>query len=42
MTKAGRGLALIRQEMARLGLPPPEFASDAQHFQVTLRSRRAP
>ena len=39
MTTVGRGLALIRQEMARLGSPPPEFASDGQHFRVTLPSR---
>jgi predicted HTH transcriptional regulator len=39
MTTVGRGLALIRQEMAGLGSPPPEFASDGQHFRVTLPSR---
>ena len=39
MTTVGRGLALIRQEMARLGSPSPEFASDAQSFRVTLPSR---
>ena len=39
MTTVGRGLALIRQEMARLGSPEPEFLSDGQHFRVTLRSR---
>lgn len=41
MTTVGRGLALIRQEMATLGAPPPEFASDGQHFRVTLPSRHA-
>lgn len=39
MTTVGRGLALIRQEMARLGSPPPEFDSDDQSFRVTLPSR---
>jgi ATP-dependent DNA helicase RecG len=39
MTTVGRGLVLIRQEMAELGSPPPEFLSDGQHFQVTLPSR---
>jgi ATP-dependent DNA helicase RecG len=39
MTTVGRGLALIRQEMAGLGALPPEFASDGQHFRVTLPSR---
>ena len=39
MTTVGRGLALIRQEMASLGSPLPEFASDGQHFLVTLPSR---
>jgi len=39
MTTVGRGLVLIRQEMARLGSPPPEFASDWQLFRVTLLSR---
>lgn len=39
MTTVGRGLALIRQEMARLESPPPEFDSDDQHFRVTLPSR---
>jgi ATP-dependent DNA helicase RecG len=39
MTTVGRGLLLIRQEMARLGSPLPEFSSDAQHFRVTLPSR---
>ena len=39
MTTVGRGLALIRQEMARLGSQPPEFASEPQHFRVTLPSR---
>jgi predicted HTH transcriptional regulator len=41
MTTVGRGLALIRQEMAGLGSPPPEFASDGQQFRVTLPSRHA-
>ena len=39
MTTVGRGLALIRQEMAGLGSPPPEFASEGQQFRVTLPSR---
>jgi ATP-dependent DNA helicase RecG len=39
MAEAGRGLALIRDEMARLGFPAPEFAADAHSFRVTLRSR---
>jgi predicted HTH transcriptional regulator len=39
MTTVGRGLVLIRQEMAALGSPPPEFHSDSQHFRVTLPSR---
>ena len=39
MTTVGRGLALIRLEMASLGSPLPEFASDGQHFLVTLPSR---
>lgn len=39
MTTVGRGLVLIRQEMAVLGSPPPEFHSDSQHFRVTLPSR---
>jgi predicted HTH transcriptional regulator len=39
MTTVGRGLALIRQAMAELGSPPPEFTSDTQHFRVTLPSR---
>ncbi len=39
MTTVGRGLVLIRQEMAKLGSPEPEFASDGQHFRVTLPSR---
>jgi ATP-dependent DNA helicase RecG len=39
MTTVGRGLALIRQAMAELGSPAPEFASDDQHFRVTLPSR---
>ncbi len=39
MTTVGRGLALIRQEMAGLGSPPPEFLSDELHFRVTLPSR---
>lgn len=41
MTTVGRGLALIRQEMAVLGSPPPEFVSDGQYFRVTLLSRHA-
>jgi predicted HTH transcriptional regulator len=39
MTTVGRGLLLIRQQMAQLGAPPPEFVSDAQYFRVTLPSR---
>lgn len=39
MTTVGRGLVLIRQEMAKLGSPEPQFASDGQHFRVTLPSR---
>lgn len=39
MTTVGRGLVLIRQEMAGLGSLPPEFASDGLHFRVTLPSR---
>lgn len=39
MTTVGRGLVLIRQEMAALGSPQPEFQSDSQHFRVTLPSR---
>ncbi len=39
MTTVGRGLVLIRQELAALGSPEPEFASDEQHFRVTLPSR---
>lgn len=39
MTTVGRGLALIRQEMAALGAPPPEFVSDGQFFRVVLPSR---
>lgn len=39
MTTVGRGLALIQQELARLGSPPPEFVSDVQSFRVTLPSR---
>ena len=39
MTTVGRGLALIRQESARLGSPPPEFVSDAHSFRVILPSR---
>lgn len=39
MTTVGRGLVLIRQEMAALGSPPAEFHSDSQHFRVTLPSR---
>ena len=38
-TTVGRGLALIHQEIANLGSPPPEFVSDGQHFRVTLPSR---
>ncbi len=41
MTTVGRGLVLIRQELAALGSPEPEFASDAQHFRVTMPSRHA-
>lgn len=40
MTTVGRGLTLIRQEMAALGSPLPEFHSDTQHFRVILPSRR--
>jgi ATP-dependent DNA helicase RecG len=40
MAEAGRGLELIRQETARLGAPPPEFAADALSFRVTLRAGR--
>lgn len=39
MTTVGRGLVLIRQEMAALGSPAPEFASGGEHFRVTLPSR---
>ncbi len=39
MTTVGRGLALIRQEMAKLGSSEPEFLSDGQHFRVILPSR---
>lgn len=39
MTTVGRGLALIRQAMAVLGSPPPEFHSNSQHFRVILPSR---
>jgi ATP-dependent DNA helicase RecG len=39
MTTVGRGLVLIRQEMAALGSPPPEFHSDGLHFRVILPSR---
>jgi ATP-dependent DNA helicase RecG len=39
MVEAGRGLALIGEEMARLGSPPPEFAA-AHSFRVTLRARQ--
>ncbi len=39
MTTVGRGLVLIRQEMAKLGSSEPQFASDGQHFRVTLPSR---
>ncbi len=41
MTTVGRGLALIRHEMARLGSPAPQFWSDGQSFRVTLPSRHA-
>jgi len=40
MAEAGRGLTLIRDETARLGSPPPEFAADGQSFRVTLHPRR--
>jgi predicted HTH transcriptional regulator len=40
MAEAGRGLPLIREESADLGLPPPEFAAEAHTFRVTLRPRR--
>jgi ATP-dependent DNA helicase RecG len=40
MAETGRGLALIREEMARLGSPPPEFAADVHSFRVTLPNRR--
>ena len=40
MAPAGRGLALIRDETARLGSPPPEFAAEGHSFRVTLRPRR--
>lgn len=40
MTTVGRGLVLIQQEMAKLGSPEPQFASDGQHFLVTLPSRQ--
>jgi predicted HTH transcriptional regulator len=39
MAESGRGLALIREEVARLGSPPPEFAADAHSFRVTLRAQ---
>jgi ATP-dependent DNA helicase RecG len=39
MTTVGRGLVLIRQAMATLDSPPPQFHSDNQHFRVTLPSR---
>jgi len=39
MAESGRGLALIRQEMASLGSAPPEFAADAHGFRVTLPNR---
>jgi ATP-dependent DNA helicase RecG len=38
MAEVGRGLALIREEMARLGSPPPQIAADAHSFRVTLLS----
>lgn len=41
MAPAGRGLALMRDEMARLGAPSPELDADAHHFRVTLRARAA-
>lgn len=40
MAPAGRGLAFMREEMDRLGSPPPEFTDDADSFRVTLRARR--
>jgi ATP-dependent DNA helicase RecG len=40
MAPAGRGLALIRDEMAQLGSPAPEFAAEGHSFRVTLRARR--
>jgi ATP-dependent DNA helicase RecG len=40
MAEAGRGLALIREEMARLGSPAPEFTADARCFRITLPHRR--
>ena len=39
MTTVGRGLALIRQEMARLGSDEPQFSSNGRSFRVTLPSR---
>jgi ATP-dependent DNA helicase RecG len=39
MAPAGRGLALIREEMAGVGAPAPEFDADAHHFRVTLHVR---
>ena len=41
MTTVGRGLALIRQELARLGSLPPEFVIDDHSFRVILPSRHA-
>ena len=35
----GHGLALIKQEMARLESPPPIFAAAGQNFRVTMPSR---
>ena len=32
VTTVGRGLVLIRQEIAKLGSPERQFASDGQHF----------
>jgi ATP-dependent DNA helicase RecG len=40
MAEAGRGLALIQEESARLGAPPPEFAADARRFWVVLHPKR--
>jgi predicted HTH transcriptional regulator len=41
MAPVGRGLVLIREEMARVGAPAPEFDADAHYFRVTLRARQA-